>query len=258
MLDPESEQIREVYADYGLAMYEAQCLERFLAILLASQHGVTNVNRWILDERFADNFSATLGILAKRFAEFARDEDRPLANLVTAAVDDRNWLAHHYFWERSIEFYSAEGREKMLAELLKLANDFENLHEQVSNRTKAFLQSRGVGEDFLNEVRDKLLAGIEPATNPKRLDDSVRIVSAWAWHFDPVTPEKYMLVLRTDKGENLVMGEKGLCAGPETIPDTDLVSKAEFAKALPADVSIRPKGACFQNIAWSFRPALKQ
>lgn len=34
-MDPESEQIREVYARYGLAMFQAQCLERALAMTLA-------------------------------------------------------------------------------------------------------------------------------------------------------------------------------------------------------------------------------
>ena len=34
--DADPEQIREVYARFGLAMYQAQCVERQIAILLAN------------------------------------------------------------------------------------------------------------------------------------------------------------------------------------------------------------------------------
>ena len=36
MLDPESEEIREVYAFFGLAIYQAQCLEKQLAMVIAT------------------------------------------------------------------------------------------------------------------------------------------------------------------------------------------------------------------------------
>jgi hypothetical protein len=104
MLDPESEQIREVFALYGRAMFQAQCVERQIALLLASCYDSENINEWIYEDRLSDYFSDTLGRLAQTFARSARDEHRALAETTCEIVQDRNWLAHLYFWDRSVEF----------------------------------------------------------------------------------------------------------------------------------------------------------
>lgn len=41
-IEPELDQIREVYARFGLAMYQAHCLERQLAIILATREAWSN------------------------------------------------------------------------------------------------------------------------------------------------------------------------------------------------------------------------
>src|SRR5207244_450052 len=68
MLDAESEQIREVYAMYGLAMYHVQCLERALAMVIATLNP-ERLTAWDYDARLAENFESTFGQLAMRFAE---------------------------------------------------------------------------------------------------------------------------------------------------------------------------------------------
>src|ERR1700677_85023 len=99
MLDPESEQIREVYAFFGLAMYLAQNLERALAMLLAVLGEAKPMTAWDYDARLAENFQSTFGALVTRFVELAGSDHVTLSTQLEKAVVDRNDLAHHYFWE---------------------------------------------------------------------------------------------------------------------------------------------------------------
>ena len=57
-LDPESYQIREVYARYGLAMYQAQCVERQLALLLITEYrpGPSRITRSQYDHLLEAHF----------------------------------------------------------------------------------------------------------------------------------------------------------------------------------------------------------
>ena len=99
-MDPESEP-REVFARFGLAMYLAQCLERQLALILATKYGPgpTKITRTEFDNILADLFSRTLGLVTKigKLAELGEDEKEQLQK----ALNKRNWLAHRYFWERA-------------------------------------------------------------------------------------------------------------------------------------------------------------
>ncbi len=73
-LDPVSAQIKEVYARFGLAVYQAQCVERQIAILLATKHGpgVNRITRTQYDELLRSLFKKTFGSLANRLRKSAR------------------------------------------------------------------------------------------------------------------------------------------------------------------------------------------
>jgi hypothetical protein len=251
MLDPESEQIREVYAYYGLAMYQAQCLERELSILLASQYGAENIDRWIYQERLGENFDSTFGILANKFIEFSKGRDLTLASEIKSAVRARNLLAHHYFWEHAVEFCSTEGRRRMLAELQSLIDRFEILDKQVSDLTRQFGRERGITDRDIEEISTKMLAGLVPVLEPPRLDEPVRIIAAYKWRFNAREPAVFQLLFKTDGGGNILLSDRGLCAGPESVPIEELELMPKFNKALPAEVHPRPKGAKKWNYALS-------
>ena len=106
-IDPKSAQIREVFARFGLAMFEAQCLERQLALILAMKYrpGPTEISRPEFDNILEGLFARTLGQLVREIgtlAELSDDDEKRLQE----ALIKRNWLAHHYFWERATEFLS--------------------------------------------------------------------------------------------------------------------------------------------------------
>ncbi len=103
--DHESEHIREVYARFGLAMYRAQCLERELALILATRYGPdpTRISEREFDAILEDLFSKTLGHLVGEIEKVAALSEEEKEQLQTA-LSKRNWLAHGYFWDRAVDF----------------------------------------------------------------------------------------------------------------------------------------------------------
>ena len=158
-LDPESEQIRDVYAHFGLAMYQAQCLERQLAIILATRYGPgpTKLSRTELDEKFDDLFSKTLGQLVNevgRLAKLTKDEEKRLQE----ALSKRNWLTHRYFWERAIEFLSESGRASMIRELKATTHSFNTLDELFTNKTIEWARTVGITQQTLDKELERIVS----------------------------------------------------------------------------------------------------
>ncbi len=155
-IDPE--QIREVYALFGMAMYQAQCLERQLAIILATKYGPgpANVTREELDDILARLFSKSLGQLVSdvtKLSALSRDEEQQLRT----ALKTRNWLTHGYFWDRAADLVSVSGRASMIEELRGIAKQFERLDDFFTGRTVDWAESVGVSQEMLNEQLERLL-----------------------------------------------------------------------------------------------------
>ena len=155
-LDPESEQIREVFARFGLAMYKAQCLERELVIILATKYGPgpSKITRTQLDKIFECLESKTLGHLVRTIVpEISDDEQARLKK----ALGIRNWLAHGYFWERATEFASESGRASMIEELQEAADEFGALDKLFTERTIEWGETIGVTRELLEKELERLL-----------------------------------------------------------------------------------------------------
>ena len=94
----ENEQARDVYALFGLAVYQAQCVERELAILLTTVYGpgIRGMARTDYDAALEDKFKKTLGGLIsalRKAAVVSADFEQKLLD----ALAKRNWLVHPYF-----------------------------------------------------------------------------------------------------------------------------------------------------------------
>lgn len=158
VLDSESYQIREVYAHFGLAMYQAQCLERTLAILMATVYGPgpENITRPQYETLLESYFQKTLGSLIHNLCKtmpIAAD----LESRLSQALNRRNWLAHNYFWERAPEFMRQQGREAMIEELREIADYFAEIDHELDMIVRQWGEKHGITEEVIQQQMGKLL-----------------------------------------------------------------------------------------------------
>jgi len=142
------EHIKEVFAHYGLARYFAQCLEHGIvnALMQLDLFAVRaeEIRRReqpprtrdecykIFDTYEAEQFEKTMGNLIKQLHLFAEVPDQIAMTLLTSKKR-RDFLAHHFFRERAVDFTTAHGRNAMLAELKKDQQLFEEADNGVSS-----------------------------------------------------------------------------------------------------------------------------
>lgn len=253
MLDLESEQIREVYAVFGLAMYQAQNLEKGLAMLLAVLDDSQLMTAWDYDAHFAEGFESTFGTLLTKFAKLSTRGHEELLKRLKKAADDRNDLAHHYFWDRAAQFCFSQGRTQMIEELLSMGSHFESLDEELRELALGLAERRGLTRNVLQAQTaagmEELLSGAAKPYRPRRVPNPIEIVAAYEWRTDSTVKSK--LILASRDGKYVVLGDRGLRYGPQNIPAKELAVKADFERALPATVNPRPKKSAPWNYAIS-------
>jgi hypothetical protein len=247
--DPESDQIRDVYAYYGLAMYMAQNLERGLAMLLALEAQEKGMTSWDFDARLAENYRSTFGDLVSRFLKSPLAPSSGLSAQLQRANEQRNDLAHQYFWDRGIQFASPEGRLAMIAELRQMKAEFECLDDDLQAFQEADLKARGEDiHSFRLRVEASLhgyLCGSAIPHSPELVPNKVNVVAAEEWCSNPDSPGS--LVLTSKEGRFLVPGERGLCYGPPAIPKGSVARPLSFDRAFPAELNPRPKTSSSWN-----------
>ena len=159
-IDAESHKVREVYAHFGLAMYHAQCLERILAMALASVYrpnGRTPTKHQLRD-LLETNYQKTLGDLVRQLRTTVPIDER-LEKLLSEALKKRNWLAHDYFWERAAAFCRSDERKSMVAELDEAADFFLKVDQEFRGVLDQWLAKRGITQEILKRTEKELLEG---------------------------------------------------------------------------------------------------
>jgi hypothetical protein len=162
-LDDHNYQVREVYAQFGLTVYLAQVLEKGVvnAVTLAEaidQHDVRPSVPFpdLYDTLEAANARLPLGPLLKKFGRYV-SEDPALLGSLTGALERRNHLAHHFFWDHANDMMSAAGREEMLAELLLLAEQMHQTDQLVTPVVRRQLRDIGWTDEAFDRAIDDSL-----------------------------------------------------------------------------------------------------
>lgn len=157
-IDSESSQIKEVYAQFGLVMYQVQCFERTLAILLVTAYApdLQEITRSQYEELLGRYFQRTLGNLINQLREFIT-VSRYLEITLSRALQKRNWLVHHYFWERAITFLREDGRESVIKELRKIGEFFEDMDLRLTTIVKEWGRKQGITEETTQRRIQRLI-----------------------------------------------------------------------------------------------------
>ncbi|MDG5814175.1 hypothetical protein QA601_03730 [Chitinispirillales bacterium ANBcel5] len=158
IIDNEEHQTKEVYALYGLAMYYAQCCEKSLVMLLSSAWA-SQVDQMITDDYdklLQVNMKKTFGSLLKTL-ESENKISRELTENINSVLKIRNFLAHDYFWDRAGEFTIHEGRTKMVSELNKYIDIFDELDLKLTEISDNWGEQKGVTEEMKAECMNKII-----------------------------------------------------------------------------------------------------
>ncbi|MFA6608448.1 MAG: hypothetical protein WCT07_00870 [Candidatus Paceibacterota bacterium] len=166
-----NEEVKEVYAYFGLAIYSAQCLEHGLVNaliyldLIPSKMPVSHSKDWedSVDSFTSRHFEHTLGRMIKDL-EKVTNVPLNLSDKLAKALTLRNWLAHNYFRERAKEFLFSDGRKSMIKELEDAISIINEADEQLSITLDPVLKKYGITEELIAKTSDEMLSKVKDHT----------------------------------------------------------------------------------------------
>jgi len=157
--------IRETFAYFGRAFYMASVFEVGLAHALLFSDFLAKVSvqfrltkgvgfdrkKYEIEfDAFIDkHFALTLGNLIKRIDEMALFDDA-LKKRIVAAKQRRDFLTHHYWRERSMDFATFSGRAAMRKEL-EDADNFQTLDRAIDAALKPKRAEIGIKDEWLEK-----------------------------------------------------------------------------------------------------------
>lgn len=189
---PDDDLIRELYARFGLTYYQSECLHWGLCMILAWS-GLPSrdlITRPRVEERLVQAFSLTLGDVAAKLEGVLPTE---LSEELRKAVDIRNFLAHHFWFERAHLMFSAEHVRQLIAELDSYADLFDRLDTLVSEWSEPKRQELGLTDEVLQASLSRILAGESDEPLPdrqsvreleKKLGRRQRLIRVWEFTLD--------------------------------------------------------------------------
>ena len=132
-MDDENYHTREVYAHFGLAVYQAQVLEHGVVNLLtlAKIFPDPAATRKMFVPVMEQHFAQVFGQLVKKVAPYLGDDIELLADL-KSAVAVRNHLTHRYWREKVGLTLTARGKNRMITELRDIIQMFVDVDERLS------------------------------------------------------------------------------------------------------------------------------
>jgi len=179
-LDDDSWDVRETFAYFGRAFYMASVLEVGLAHALLFGEFMQSVqNQMAVDkgkhfdraqfERDFDaymnkQFSLTMGNIIRRVHSI-HDFSDEVKERISLAKERRDFITHHYWRERSINFVTSEGRAQMREELNDDAEMFLTLDRAIDAAMKATREKLGLTDElsevYFRKMSDKIKAGLQ-------------------------------------------------------------------------------------------------
>jgi hypothetical protein len=246
--EPTDELVREMYARFGLAYYYSEVLHRGLCIILAMSDLSRRdlITRPRVEEHLAHAFSLTLGDVITALADKLPQEF--LARL-DEIIEKRNFLAHHFWFDRAHLMFRADQIQELIAEL----DGYAQLFHQMDEDTTAWFDGRrkglGLTDDVLQQSMARVLSGqVEPPLPgkvavkqiEKKLKGKQRLVRVW--EFELAEGGK-PLVFELQDGSLWQLCDVGLGWTRFRRTEAHWMEQPAIQPYLPADISPRPKDA---------------
>jgi hypothetical protein len=237
---PGNELVKEVYARFGLAYYHSECLHKTLChiYVMASFQDIKDVTRPRVEEKLAYAYSLTLGQIRDEVKELIPEK---LLSHLDEGIERRNFLAHHFWFERVHLMFSTNGLNLILQELDEYSSLFQRLDEIASEHLETHTTKKfGLTDEILQDCLDEVISGkpMEPLPQKRKPKKQECIVRVWEFNLEDVGKP---LVFETDDGELWQLCDVGLGWTYYDEVKPHWQENKIIAQYLPANIDPRPK-----------------
>jgi hypothetical protein len=237
-MEAQEELIKEVFAQFGAAYCCSEVLHRGLCSIyaLATFDKAEDITRPRTEEKLAVAFSLTLGQMVEKTRELFPSD---LQQRLEVALDKRNYLAHHFWYERNPLMLGEQGLLELRQELLELTDLFSELDEAITEYFKPKRQAMGLTDELIQGWFDKLIAGEpdEPLISQRLVKKQERIERAWDVK---VGDNLITQIFETEDGCLWQFCDVGLGWTPFEKPAPDWAINGRLQRYLPANINPRP------------------
>lgn len=141
----DSDQSKELFAYFGLAVYYSQALEQQLANLLMliklSQGNVPSEEDFT--QLYQRKLSSSLGQLVREIQHYFPFSEEETVQL-KEVWKQRNYIVHDYFKERIHETFSPAGRSRMIRELTAFKEQAQALEQKLQGYSREMYVKLGL------------------------------------------------------------------------------------------------------------------
>lgn len=170
----DGDHIKETFAYFGRAYYEAGVLDSALALAILFIDFLPSVKANYLknkvefdrpayeaafDKFLADQHAQTLGNLRKRLFQSPLLDDGLKAE-IDEAKKKRDFIAHHYFRDRAVEFATRAGRDEMIAELDEIGNYLQAVASNVDVVIARAQRDLGIKPEAIEAYSRRFMANV--------------------------------------------------------------------------------------------------
>lgn len=249
-MDEQDYIVREIFAYYGRAMYQAQTIEKgILSIILMLQHknGITQSR---FDELLYEKSQLTFGQLKRELSELNCFSPNELAK-INEFQEKRDFLTHNYWWDRAVEFNVPNLQPTLLVELNSYTNFFNELHELINNLSNSFLEKHKI--NFI-EIQNELIAeGKTPIIESfRKLKKNEVLIDLFGYRNHP---NSFIPIFQLEDKTYWTLCEEGLTQYKNKIIEISKVPLEKIANIFPINqFNPRPK----VNVPWNYEIDLKK
>lgn len=234
----QEELIKEVYARFGLAYYFGECLHKQLCLIytLGEYQDSSVITKPRVEERMKYAFSLTLGVLKNEILNLIPNEFR---DELSQAVNKRNYLSHHFWFEKAHLFFPTTGIYKMINELEEYQKCFEQIDSKLTKAFENRFKSLGITDDLVNKYLLDLMNGkeYEPLPSKRKLKKRETIIAVWEFSLPNGNKP---LIFQTDDNELWQLCDVGLGWTTYSEVKSDWIKNKIIAQYLPAEINPRP------------------
>jgi hypothetical protein len=237
-MEKREELVKEVFAWFGAAYYHSEVVHRDLSnyYAMVTFENVEDITRPRIEEKLSLAYSKTFGQVFEMMKEYLPTE---LQLQLEIALDRRNYLAHHFWYDRCHLMFNNPGLLELQEELRTLSGLFSLIDEKLSDFFMPTVRALGVTDSQIQDALNLFISGEpeEPLLSQRPLNKQECIVCIWdIKNKDGLTIQ----IFETADGCLWQLCDVGLGWSRYKSPAPDWVVDSRLKEYLPVNINPRP------------------